>query len=66
MPIAEVAGERAGEVPIDRACAAVQWLLCRPDQDQGQSLLDCLEIGAQVDGATRGLTNDRDLRSPVE
>ena len=46
MPIAEVAGERAGEVPIDRACAAAQWLLCRPDQDQGQSLLDCLEIGA--------------------
>ena len=45
MPISEIAGERAGQQPIDRACAAAQRLLCRPDQDKGQTLLDRLEVG---------------------
>jgi len=66
MPIAEIAGEWAGEIPIDRARASVQGLLCRPDQDKGQTLLDRLEISAQVDGTAGRLANDRNLRSTVE
>jgi hypothetical protein len=66
MPVAEIAGARTCEIPIDHPGAAAQGLLCRPDQDQRQPLLDCLEIGAQVDGATGRLANDRDLRSTVE
>jgi hypothetical protein len=66
MPVAEIAGERTGQQPIDRAGAAVQWLLCRPDQDERQPLLDCLEVGAQVEGTAGGLAHDRDVRSSIE
>jgi len=66
MPISEIAGEWAGEIPIDRASASVQGLLCRPDQDKGQTLLDRLEISAQVDGTAGRLANDRNLGSTVE
>jgi hypothetical protein len=66
MPIAEIAGEWAGEIPINRARAAVQWLLCRPDQDKGQPLLDGLEIGSQIEGTAGRLANNRYLRPTVE
>jgi hypothetical protein len=58
MPIAEIAREGTSQVPIDRAGAAVEWLLCRPDQDKAQTLLDRLEVGAQIKGATGGLSHD--------
>jgi hypothetical protein len=66
MPITEIAGERAGQQPIDRACAAGQRLLCRPDQDKGQALLEHREVGPQIDGAAGGLANERHLRPTVE
>ena len=66
MPIAEIAGERSGQEPINRTCAAIQRFLCRPDQDKSQTLLDHLEVGPQIDGATSSLSHDRHLRSTVE
>jgi hypothetical protein len=44
----------------------VQGLLCRPDQDKSQTLLDRLEISAQVDGTAGRLANDRNLRSTIK
>jgi hypothetical protein len=66
VPVAEIAGERTGQHPIDRARAATQRFLRRADQDQGQALLNRLEVDAQVESAAEGLSNDRRLRSTVE
>jgi hypothetical protein len=66
MPITEIAGERAGQQPIDRASAAAQRFLGRPDQDQGQPLLVHPEVGPQIDGAAGRLADDRDLWSTIE
>jgi len=66
MPIAEIAGEWAGQQSIDPTCAASQRLLCRPDQDKGQTLLDRLEVGPKIDGAAGGLSHDRHLWTTVE
>jgi hypothetical protein len=41
-------------------------LLCRPDQDKGQPLLDGLEIGSQIEGTAGRLANNRYLRPTVE
>jgi hypothetical protein len=66
VPIAEIARERTGQQSIDRACAATQGLLCCPDQDKGQTLLDRLEVGPQIDGTAGDLSYDRDLRPAVK
>jgi hypothetical protein len=66
VPVAEIPGERAGQQPIDRAGAAAQRFLRRADQNKSQALLDRLEVDAQIDGSTGGLSNDRRLRPTFE
>jgi hypothetical protein len=48
VPIPEIAGQRTGQHPIDRAGTAAHRFLRRADQDKGQTLLDRLEVGAQI------------------
>jgi len=66
MPVSEIAGEWAGEQPINHACAAAQRFLCRANQDKGETLLDRLQVDPQIEGTASGLANDWYLRPTVE
>jgi hypothetical protein len=66
MPVSEIAGEWAGEQPINHACAAAQRFLCRANQDKGETLLDRLQVDPQIEGTASGLANDWYLRPTIE
>jgi hypothetical protein len=66
MPVSEIAGEWAGEQPINHACAAAQRFLCRANQDKGEILLDRLQVDPQIEGTASGLANDWYLRPTVQ